>query len=223
MTRLAKSLIAGTAIAMLTLTPAFADSSSDQSAGSQILNGQVNLHTSVSTLSATVDSVGQDVGIQSVAAGNTLDVTTMNDTSVTSNQYTSSVDISSYMGAAVTNVGGSVGIQNQAVCNSATVSTDPTLTAVSNTQQCDSVDPTANANIYARGIGGDFSLANSAVGNSFEADSNASNMPVNNLQINHSSVNALVNADVSNVAGSVSITSAAVGNSAQIVHYSTGN
>ena len=223
MTRLAKSLIAGTALAMLTLTPAFAGSSSDQSTGSQILNGQVNLHTSVSTLSATVDSVGQDVGIQSVAAGNTLDVTTMNDTSVTNNQYTSSVDISSYLGTAVTNVGGSVGIQNQAVCNSANVSTDPTITAVSSIQQCDAVDPTANANVYARGIGGDFSLANSAVGNSFEADSNASNMPVSTTQINRSSVNALTNANVSNVAGSVSVTSAAVGNSAQIVHYSTGN
>lgn len=202
------------------LVPAFADSSSD--GGSQILNGQIALHTSVSTLQTTVDNVGQDTGIQSVAAGNTLDVTTMNDTHVSNNQYVSSIDISSDLGARVTNVGGSVGIQGQAVCNSAGISTDPTVTAINSTQQCDAVDPTSRAYVDAWNIGGSFSLANSAVGNTFEADSNASNMPVNTLQINHSNVNALTTAHVSNVAGTVSVTSAAVGNSAQIIHYSTG-
>ena len=127
MTRLAKSLIAGTALAMLQLTPVFAGDSNNQ-AGSQILNGQIALHTAISSLHATVDNVGQDVGIQSAAAGNMLDVTTMNDTNVTTNQYTSSVDISSDLSASVTNVGGSVGIQGQAVCNAASVSTDPVIT-----------------------------------------------------------------------------------------------
>jgi hypothetical protein len=59
------------------------------------------------------------------------------------------------------------------------------------------------------------------MGNAFEADSNASNMPVNNLQINHSNITATTTANVSNVAGTVSVTSAAIGNNAQIVHYST--
>ena len=159
--------------------------------------------------------------MQSVAAGNTLDVTTMNDTNVTTNQYTSSVDVSSDLGASVNNVAGSVGIQGQAVCNSASISTDPVITAINNTQQCDAVDPVSRVYVDATNIGGDISVANSAVGNSFEADSNASNMPVNNLQINHSSVNAVTTANIANVAGSVSVTAAAVGNSAQIVHYST--
>jgi hypothetical protein len=208
---------------MLPLTLAFAGSSSDQSGGSQILNGQIALHTAISSLHTTVDGVGQDVGVQSVAAGNTLDVTTMNDTHVTNNQYTSSIDISSDLGAAVTNVGGSVGVQGQAVCNSASISTDPNITKINNTQECDAIDPTSMANVYANGIGGDFSLSNSAIGNSLEADSNAANMPITTTQINHSNVNAMTTANVSNVAGSVSVTSAAIGNNAQIVHYSTGN
>ncbi len=179
----------------------------------------MDLHTSISTLNTVIDSVGKDVGLQSVAAGNTLDVTTMNDTTVTNNQYTSSVDISSGLGARVTNVAGSVGIQGQAVCNSATISTDPNITAVNSTQQCDAIDPVSRVYVDATNIGGDISIANSAVGNALEADTNAANMPVNNLQINHSNVTAMTTANISNVAGSVSVTSAAVGNSAQIIHY----
>jgi len=207
---------------MLVLTPAFAGNSSDPS-GSQILNGQIALHTANSSLHTTIDGVGQDVGVQSVAAGNTLDVTTMNDTTVTNNQYVSSVDISSDLGAAVTNVGGNVAIQGQAVCNSASVSTDPNITKINNTQQCDAIDPTSGTYVYADGVGGSLSVTNLAAGNTLEADSNASNMPVNNLQINHANVNAMTTATVSNVGGSVSVSSAAIGNSAQIIHYSTSN
>lgn len=203
---------------MMLLSQAYAGSSSE---GSQVLNGQVDLHTSISTLQTTIDRTGSSVGVQSVAAGNALDVTTMNDTHVTNNQYVSSVDISSDLGARVTNVGGDAAIQSQAVCNSASISTDPNVTAIKSTQQCDAVDPASRAYVDASNIGGSFSLANSAIANTFEADSNARNMPVDNTQINHSNVNAATTAHVSNVAGTVSVTSAAIGNNAQILHYST--
>ena len=114
-------------------------------------------------------------------------------------------------------------VQGQAVCNSASISTDPHITAINNTQQCDAIDPTSGTYVYANGIGGDLSVSNLAAGNTFEADSNATNMPVSTLQINHANVNAMTTATVSNVAGSISVTSQAVGNSAQVVHYSTGN
>jgi hypothetical protein len=48
-------------------------------------------------------------------------------------------------------------------------------------------------------------------------------MPVSTTQVNTSNVNAKTTANVSNVAGTVSVTSAAIGNNAQILHYSTGN
>lgn len=218
MIRHARHLIAGSALATLLLSPACADSTSE---GSQILNGQIALHTAVSTVQTVIDGAGGDAGVKSVAAGNVLDVTTMNDTHVGNDQYTSSVDITSDLGARVTNVQGDVGIQSQAVCNSAGVSTDPNVTAITSRQECAAVDPTARAYVDATNIGGSFGVSNSAIGNTLEADSNARNMPVSSTQINHSNVNAATTVNVSSVAGSVSVSSAAIGNNAQIIHYST--
>ena len=60
-----------------------------------------------------------------------------------------------------------------------------------------------------------------ALGNSFEADSNAPNMPIVTKQFNNSMSASTVHANVSNVGGSTSLTSSAIGNTAQIIHYST--
>jgi hypothetical protein len=225
MTPIAKTLIAATALATLTLTPTFADSSSNSQqqndGGSQIINGQVNLNSAVSVVRTTVDSVGQDVNVTSGASGNALDVTTMNDTHVTTEQYSAGGDIDSDLGAQVTNVGGSVNIQGQVACNSASISTDPNITQIASNQECDAPDPYSNVNVTASGVGGDVNISNTAVANTFEADSNATNMPVVNDQINHSSVTATTTANVSNVAGTVNVSANAVGNSAEVIHYST--
>lgn len=166
-------------------------------------------------------NVQGDVGAQSVAAGNVLDVTTMNDTYVTNEQYASTVNISSSLSSNVKNVGGSVGLQSQAVCNSASISTDPTTTQIYSNQECMAQDPSSTINSVAQNIGGDLSIASSALGNSFAADSNAPNMPVETHQINHSSTYSTVNASAYNVNGSVGVSSAAIGNNAQVIHYST--
>lgn len=219
--RLAKLLIAGSTLALtatLAISPACADSSTE---GSQILNGQVSFHTAISKVDAVVDNVGQSVGVTSVAAGNVVDITTMNDTHVTNDQYVSSVDISSDIGARLTNIGGDVGVVNQAVCNSASVSTDPAVTAVNSKQVCAAIDPDARVWVDASNIGGSMSVANSAIGNTFEADTNAAYMPVNNNQVNLSNVNARTTVNVGNVGGTVAVTSHAIGNNAQIIHYST--
>lgn len=214
----------GTALTILPLTIACAAGSTDPTqAGSRILNGQVNFNASVSTLNTTVHGVHGDVAGQSVAGGNVIDITTMNDTNVINNQYNKSVTIDSTINGRVGDVGGSVGYTSQAVCNSAGVSTDPTTTAITSNQECRSIDPSSTVNAKAYNIGGDVGLASSAVGNTFEADSNASNMPVDTNQINSSFVHSTVNGNVSNVGGSVAATSAAIGNNAQIIHYSTGN
>ena len=216
MTSLAKSLIAGSAIVTLMLSPAFADSSNS---GSQILNGQVDLHTSTSTLNTTVDSTGGDVQIGSTAGGNALDVTTMNDTHVKNSQYTSSVDISSDLGARVTNVDGSVSVAGQAICNSAGISTDPNITQVNSYQECQAKDPSSQVYVDSWNVGGDFQVTNMAAGNTFEEDTNAPNAPITTRQLNASSVNANTTVHVQGVAGATAIQSTAIGNSAQIVHY----
>jgi hypothetical protein len=62
-----------------------------------------------------------------------------------------------------------------------------------------------------------------SMGNSFEADSNAQNMPIRNSQLNNSFSASSINANAFNIGGSMSMTSAAIGNKAQILHYSTAN
>ena len=126
---------------------------------------------------------------------------------VINNQYNKSTTIDSTINAGVGNIGGSVGYTSQAVCNSAGVSTDPTMTAVNSNQECHSIDPSSTINANIANIGGDVGLASSSVGNTFEADSNASNMPVSTNQINSSFVHSNVNANLSNVGGSVGATS----------------
>lgn len=207
---------------ILPLNLACAAESTDPT-GSRILNGQVNFNATVSTLNTTVQGVHGDVAGQSVAAGNVIDITTFNDTTVYNDQYNKSTTIDSTINARVGDVGGSVGYTSQAVCNSAGVSTDPTITAVYNKQECASIDPSSTVNARIQGVGGDIGLASSAVGNTFSEDTNAPNAPVDTHQINSSFVHSEVNANIANAGGSVSATSAAIGNNAQILHYSTTN
>ena len=57
-------------------------SSQGAGTGSQILNNQINLQNNWATLNASVDTVGGDVVAQGSAAGNMIDITTMNNTRV---------------------------------------------------------------------------------------------------------------------------------------------
>jgi hypothetical protein len=181
----------------------------------------VNFNAAVSTLNTSAYSIKGDVAGQSVAGGNAIDITTMNDTTVTNSQYNKSTTIDSTINAGVGNIGGSVGYTSQSVCNSAGISTDPNVTAINSNQECRSIDPSSTINANIANIGGDVGLQSSSVGNTLEADSNANNMPVVNNQINSSFVQSKVNASVSNVGGSVAATSSAIGNNGQIIHYTT--
>lgn len=213
-------------IAILLAASAFlalpAASALAQGVGSEIVNGQVNLQTDWSNLNASVDTVGGDAVAQGSAAGNMLDVTTMNDTRVTNNQFVgSSATIGSNVNIDANNVWGNVGIQNQVVCNGAGISTDPVLTAIKSSQACHASDPYAAINTNISNVAGNAVVQSTSLGNSLEADSNAPNMPVISHQLNNSGVVSSVNANVFNVGGTVGLSSSAVGNTAQIIHYST--
>src|SRR5580693_6901971 len=199
MTTLARILITGTALTILTLSPACAGESTD---GSVILNGQIDLHTSTSSLSTTIDNAGGGASVSSTAGGNAVDIVTMNDTHVDNSQYTSSVSIFSDLGAQV--------------------STDPNVTQVNSNQNCQAVDPTSSVYVDSWNVNGNFTANNLAAGNSFEEDTNAPNGPVNTIQTNASSINANTTVHVANVAGAVNVSGTAVGNTAEIVHYGTG-
>jgi len=208
---------------MLLATPAFADSSTSSSGGalngSLILNDQTQLHTVTSTVNADAMDVQGDFVGQSVAGGNSIDVTTMQDSWVTNKQYTSAVDVSSSLSASVKNIGGSAQLTSQAFCNNATISTDPTTTDVYSNQECTAQDPSATLNATATNIGGDFQSAAISMANNFEEDTNAPNAPVQNYQVNASNVSALNNTNVYSVQGSAAVVGSAIGNNAQIIHY----
>jgi len=197
-------------------------SSSQPAIGSQILNNQINLQNNWSNLTGNVDTVGGDVVAQGSAGGNMIDITTMNNTRVMNNQIVGpNSNIGSNINLDTNNVWGSVGIQNQVLCNGASVSTDPVLTAVQSNQECHAQDPYSSITSNVNNIAGNAVFQGSALGNSFEADSNAPNMPIMSRQLNNSGVVSNINANVFNAGGSVGLSSSAIGNTSQIIHYNT--
>jgi len=160
-----------------------------------------------------------DFVAQSVAGGNALDVTTMQDSWVTNKQFVANVDIVSDLNANVKNVGGSVDLRSQAFCNDANISTDPTTTDVTSGQECQAIDPYAGLNATIQNVGGNVQTAAIAYGNNFAEDTNAPYAPVGNYQVNNAGVNAVNNTNAYNVNGSVAVIGSAIGNNAQIVHY----
>ena len=221
----ASAVIAATASAALAddQIGSWDDSLLDGAMGSVVQNNQVNLQTNWSTLNGVVDTVGGDVVLQGTAAGNMVDITTMDNTRVTSSQYVGSeATIGSSVNLDANNVWGNVGIQNTAICNGATVSTDPILTAVKNNQKCHAQDPYSSVTANVSNIAGNAVFQGTAIGNTFQTDSNAPNFPVFNNQINNSAAISNMSVNAFNVGGSVGMSSSAVGNTATIIHYSTG-
>jgi hypothetical protein len=225
-TTLAKLLIASTVLATLSLTPAFAGQSdtagsSNTASGSTILNGQVSFGAQWSTVTTNAKNVGGDVVIQSQGAGNVLEAVTFDDTHVTSSQDDESTNIGSTVTANVNGVGGSVSISGLAVCNSTDVSTDPNVTAVQSKQYCGAQDPGSEVTANVSNVQGDVAISSTGFGNTYTEDTNALSAPTQLMQTNTSNVFGTANVSVHNVAGSVGVTSSAVGNNAQVVHYST--
>jgi len=228
-----KTLLAASAIIAFSATASFAggdqygtwgggNSSQDGGAGSNILNNQINLQTNWSNLTGVVDTVGGDVVAQGSAAGNMIDITTMNNTRVQNNQIVGSgATIGSNVSLDANNVWGSVGVQNQVLCNGASVSTDPVLTAVKSNQECHASDPYSGVNAYVTNVAGNAVFQGSAISNSFEADSNAPNMPISSRQINNSASVSNMNVAAGNIGGTVAMSSSAIGNTSQIIHYNT--
>jgi hypothetical protein len=227
--KLFKTLLAASALIAVSATASFAgdqygtwNDSSSQGSGSQILNDQTSLQTSWSNLKGSFDTVGGDAVAQGSAAGNMIDITTMNNTRVFNSQIVGpQANIGSNVAVDATNVWGSVGISNQVLCNGASVSTDPILTAVQSNQECHATDPYSSIKTNISNVAGNAVIQGASLGNSFEADSNAPNMPIYTRQLNNSASVSNVTANTFNVAGSVGMSSSAIGNTSQIIHYNT--
>ena len=224
-----KTLLAASAMIAVSATASFAgdqygtwNDNSSQGSGSQILNSQINLQNAWSNLTGSVNTVGGDAVAQGSAAGNMIDITTMNNTKVFNEQIVGpQANIGSNVKFDATNVWGSVGISNQVLCNGASVSTDPILTAVQSNQECHAQDPYSSIKTNISNVAGNAVIQGSSLGNTFEADSNAPNMPIATRQLNNSATVSNVMANTYNIAGSVGMSSSAIGNTSQIIHYNT--
>jgi hypothetical protein len=206
---------------VLSTTAAFAQGVG-ASSGSNIINGQVNLQNNWSNLTGSIDTTGGDATVTGAAAGNLVDITTMNNTRVNNSQIVGSgASIGSNINVDVNNVWGNATVSNQAVCNGANVSTDPTYSATKNYQECNAADPYSGINTNISNVAGNAVVQGVSLGNSFEADSNAPNMPIQTKQINTSGVTSNINTNLTNIGGNATISSSAIGNTAQIIHYST--
>lgn len=223
--KLVKSLIAGTAITLAAQVYAVASDHGGcdwhcQMGETAVSNTQVNTGYVWSTTNANVVNTYGDVNVSSTAVGNTVDIVTMQDT-VVENVQISTGAISAETNANIESVDGSVGVSATALCNGASVSTDPAYTLVSNDQECGLVDPSATVNANITNVSGGVGVTSMAIGNQFSTDSNATAFGVTTFQSNRASMNATANVNVANT-GPVDISSTAVGNTAQIVSYTTG-
>jgi len=226
-----RKILLASVLMTATALPSFAteygtwnDNSLQQGAiGSLVVNDQVNTVTNWSNLSGVVDTVGGDVVAMGAAAGDIVDVITMDNTRAFNNQIVSnSATIGSNVALDANNVWGSVGVNNSSLCNGASVSTDPFLTSVKSYQECNARDTYTGTSAFVTNIGGNAVFQGSAISNSFEADSNAPNFLVFNKQINGSSAISNMAVNAFNVGGTIGMQSSAIGNTARVIHYNTG-
>jgi len=71
---------------MVTLSASLACAGGTNS-GSNIINGQINLQSQFSNLTGNIDTIQGDAVVQGAAAGNLIDITTMNNTRVQNSQF----------------------------------------------------------------------------------------------------------------------------------------
>jgi hypothetical protein len=186
---------------------------------SDIVNKQVNLDTVWNNTNITVDNVNGDVNGGASATANAFQAVTMNNTIVNNSQYASGAAVGSDLNSQITNINGSVNLGNQVSCNNADVSTDPAYTVVNSKQQCAVGDPSQATNVFAAQIQNNVNVSGSVAANVYTEDTNAKYNYVNTNQLNQSAVNSTTNVQAYNVGGSVNVSSSAVGNTAQVVHY----
>ena len=186
---------------------------------SEINNNQVNLDTVWNNTNIVADDVNGDVNGAAAATANAFQAITFNNTVVNNNQYASGAAVGSDLNAMTTNVNGSVNLSNTVACNSADVSTDPAYTVVNSKQECAVGDPSQATNVFAAQVQNDVNVAGAVAANVYTEDTNAKYNYVNSNQINESAVNSTTNVQTYNVGGTVNVSSSAVGNTAQVVHY----
>lgn len=158
-----------------------------------------------------------------VAGGNAIDITAMNNPNVINNQYVGNAAVGADTYASLNDIASATNLQSQSICNSASISMDPTSTSTTSNQECGASTTSAILHTNVSNTGNDVTLGSTAVGNTMEEDSDAAMGTVANTQINRSAVNTSTNVTTSNVYGNVTASATSIGNTGTIIHYASGN
>lgn len=183
----------------------------------EVINGQVNFGSVWSNINVTVDGVEDTVTAVTQSVGNTVNVYTMSDTYV-DNVQVQNGDVGAEVTIDTWGVGGDVLVGATSLCNGASISTDPDVTAINSSQSCNANDPVSSIDANVSNVGGGVGMSAVAVSNQIQVDTNAANFPINSYQESGADTFANINATISG-ATQVDLQSSAVGNTATFIHY----
>jgi hypothetical protein len=213
---LVKILTAGSAAVALAAAASATCQPHKPCPGNVVLNGQLSVGHTVSTVNATISNVPKDVSVTSAAIGNNLSVEVVGDTRVDTKQVNGG-EIHANTNAAIHNVHGDVAVTTAAIGNSANITVQHAhATEVNNYQWNGRLDPFASAHVNVGGVGGDVAVTTAAIGNTLGVDTPAQALRVTSHQENWGPNISTTNANIHNVGGSVAVTGAAIGNSVSI-------
>jgi hypothetical protein len=180
----------------------------------RILNGQLNIGTTVSSLQTHITDITGEVTVTSAAIGNSLSVDVVGDTYVGNTQQNWGY-VGSSLNATVANTK-DVTLTSAAIANTASIKVTGADSLVVDNLQTQAWDPQATLTAHVSNINGDATLTAAAISNSLAVETDAALVRIGTTQRNQGPNIASVNATVKNISGDVAVTSAAIGNSVSV-------
>ena len=208
---IAKSLMLGTAAAMIAFQPAFADASTD------VLNGQCNLGDVWSQIKVETDK--DDISATATSIGNNFSADLQYEAGwVTSNQKNTG-DIGSEVKATISNPVGNVSVASTSIGNNVVATNyDNYMDSYSSQENTGGVNAKTSVSVANAG-GHGVSASSVAAGNSYTAGHQwgYGDTQSYSSQINSGDVSAQTYVNVNN-AGNISATATAIGNNAIVTN-----
>jgi hypothetical protein len=179
-----------------------------------ILNGQLNIGSTISNVQTNVQNVTGEVTVTSAAIANSLSVDVTGDAMIGNTQQNFGY-VGSTLNATVAHTK-DVSLTSAAIANSASIKVMEADTLEVNNLQTQAWDPAAYLTAHVSDIDGGATLTAAGISNSLAVETDAALIRVGTTQRNQGPNIASVNATVRSISGDVSITGAAIANSVSI-------
>ena len=210
-----KTLIAGAAfIALTSAASASTCPGPNPCPDNRILNGQLNVGTTVSNVQTHISHITGEVAVTSAAIGNSLSVDVVGDAYVGNTQQNFGY-VGSSLNATVTGTK-DVTLTSAAIANTASIKVMGADSLVVDNLQTQAWDPSASLVAHVSNIDGDATLTAAAISNSLAVETDAALIRIGTTQRNQGPNQAYLNATITKVSGDVAVTGAAIGNSVAI-------